>query len=55
MSSSVLITVVLIVLLIAAQPFWKYSRMWGGGYTPVIFVGAILAAHMYTIMFTKGT
>lgn len=44
---STVITVVLIVILIAALPLWKYSKAFG--YTPTIWVGAILAAHFYTV------
>ena len=45
--TSTIITVVLIVFLIAALPIWKYSKPFG--YTPTIWVGAILGAHFYTI------
>jgi len=45
--TSTLITVVLIVILIAALPMWKYSKPFG--YTPTIWVGVILAAHFYTV------
>lgn len=53
MSTSTLIFVVLIFLGVAALPVWKYSKVWGGGYTPSIFVSVMLAAHVYTIMFVK--
>lgn len=45
--SATIITVVLIVILVAALPMWKYSKPFG--YTPTIWVGVILAAHFYTI------
>ena len=47
---STVITVVLIALLIAALPMWKYSKPFG--YTPTIWVVVILAAHFYTISTT---
>jgi hypothetical protein len=49
-SSSVLIFVVLAVLAVAFLPNWKYSRTWGGGYTPSIFIGLMMVAHIYTIL-----
>ncbi len=42
-----IITVVLIAILLAALPIWKHSKPFG--YTPTIWVGAMLAAHFYTI------
>ena len=53
MSSSTLIFIVLLVLIVATLPLWKYSKMWGSGYTPSVFLGIILAAHMYTVLFSK--
>jgi hypothetical protein len=53
MGSSFLISIVLVTLFIAALPVWKYSRIWGGGYTPCGFLGFIIAAHVYTMMFVK--
>ena len=44
---STIITVVLIGILIAALPMWKYSKPFG--YTPTIWVGVMLAAHFYTM------
>lgn len=54
MSASTIIFIVLIFLIVASLPMWKHSKMWGGGYTPSIFVGLMLAAHMYTVLFTKA-
>lgn len=45
--TSTIITVVLIVILIAALPIWKYSKPFG--YTPTIWVSVMLAAHFYTV------
>ena len=44
---STIITVVLITVLIAALPMWKYSKPFG--YTPTIRIGVMLAAHFYAI------
>lgn len=46
--TSTIITVVLISILIAALPMWKYSKPFG--YTPTIWVGVMLAAHFYSIL-----
>ncbi len=51
MSASVLIAIVLLVLIAVSLPMWKYTRMWGGTYTPAIFIGCVLAAHVYTMIF----
>jgi len=48
---STIITVVLILILIAALPIWKYAKPFG--YTPSFWVIAILAAHFYTIATAK--
>ena len=48
MSTTMMISLVLIFLMIAALPTWKYTRMWGGGYTPSVFVSLMLAAHIFT-------
>jgi hypothetical protein len=53
MGPSSIIFIVLVVLIIAALPAWKYSKNWGGGYAPSIFISAMLAAHIYTIIFAK--
>ncbi len=45
--TSIIITMVLIVILIAALPIWKHSKPFG--YTPTIWVSVMLAAHFYTI------
>ena len=54
MSASTIIFVALIALIIASLPIWKHSKMWGQGYTPSIFLGFVLAAHIYTILFAKS-
>ena len=51
MSVSTIIFVVLIVLLLAAIPIWKHSKVWG--YTPSIWIVLMLAAHTYTIITAK--
>ncbi|MBL8520415.1 MAG: DUF3309 domain-containing protein [Betaproteobacteria bacterium] len=53
MSASTAIFVALFTLAIAVLPTWKYSKVWGGGYTPSIFCSMMLAAHLYTVMFVK--
>ncbi len=45
---STAITVVLIGVLIAALPIWKYSKPFG--YTPTIWVAAMLGAHFYYVV-----
>lgn len=45
--SSTIITVVLIIILIAALPMWKYSKPFG--YFPTIWVSVMLVAHFYSI------
>ena len=45
--TSTIITVVLIAILIAALPIWKFSKPFG--YTPTIWVSVMLAAHFYSI------
>ena len=45
---STVITVVLIVIMIAALPMWKFSKPFG--YTPTIWVGVMLVAHFYSIL-----
>ena len=45
MSISTMIFIGLIVLVVAVLPMWNYSKMWGRGYTPSVFVGLMLAAH----------
>jgi hypothetical protein len=42
MSASVLIYIALFVLIVATLPAWKYARLWGGGYTPGIFLGLVM-------------
>ena len=44
---STMILVALLVLLVAALPIWKHSKVWG--YTPSVWLGLMLAAHMYTV------
>ena len=46
--TSTVITVVLIAILIAALPMWKFSKPFG--YTPTIWIGVMLIAHFYSIM-----
>ncbi|MEO8103930.1 MAG: DUF3309 family protein [Betaproteobacteria bacterium] len=46
--TSTIITVVLLAILVAALPIWKFSKPFG--YTPTIWVGAMLAAHFYSVM-----
>ena len=53
MSISAIIFIALGVLIVASLPVWKHSRMWGGGYTPTVFIGAMMAAHAYTVVFGK--
>lgn len=53
MGISTIIFIALLVLIFASLPMWKHSKMWGRGYTPSIFLGFILAAHIYTIAFGK--
>jgi len=53
MSTSNIIFLVLIFLIIAVLPMWKYSRAWGGGYRMSTIVGMVLAAHVYTVMFVN--
>jgi len=48
MSITMIISLVLVILLIASLPIWKFSSMWGGGYTPTIFVAFMLGAHIFT-------
>ncbi|MBL8513277.1 MAG: DUF3309 family protein [Betaproteobacteria bacterium] len=53
MSASTAIFAALIIAAIAVLPTWKYSRLWGGGYTPSIFCSLMLCAHIYTVVFVK--
>ena len=53
MAESSVIFLVLLVLVVALLPMWKYSRMWGGGYTMSMIVCLVLAAHSYTVMFVN--
>ncbi len=53
MSSSAIVSITLVILFLAALPVWKYSRIWGGGYTPCTFLGFMMAAHIYTVFFVK--
>ncbi len=53
MSISTMIFIGLIALFLAVLPMWKYSKMWGRGYTPTIFVGLVLVAHLYTVLTAK--
>jgi hypothetical protein len=53
MDASNIIFTVLIVLAIAVLPMWKYSRSWGGGYKMSFFVGMVLAAHTYSVIFVN--
>jgi len=52
MGTSSLITLALIVLMVLSLPTWKYTKLWGGTYTPTGFLGFILAAHIYTVFFS---
>ena len=53
MNISMWITIGLIVLIVLTLPDWKYSRIWGGSYTPTGFLVFILAAHLYTVLFVS--
>ena len=53
MSISTMIFIGLIALVVAVLPMWNYSKMWGRGYTPTIFVGLVLVAHLYTVLTAK--
>lgn len=53
MGISTIIFIAIIALIIATLPMWNYSKMWGRSYTPGIFLGFILAAHTYTVVFGK--
>jgi hypothetical protein len=46
-SISTMILIALLVLLVAALPIWKHSKVWG--YTPSVWLVLMLAAHMYTV------
>ena len=48
MKTATIILIALIVLLAAALPIWKHSKVWG--YTPSIWVGLMLGAHLYTMV-----
>lgn len=50
MDASGIITVVLIALAIIFLPVWKFSSLWGGGKTPSVMCGMMLAAHFYTMV-----
>jgi len=51
MEVSNIIFLVLILLIVAVLPMWKYTKAWGGGYKMSIIVGMVLAAHGYTVLF----
>jgi hypothetical protein len=53
MGESAIIFTVLLVLVVAVLPMWKYSKMWGGGYKMSIIVGLVIVAHSYTVMFVN--
>lgn len=53
MSSAAIVSISLVVLFLAALPVWKHSRIWGGGYTPCVFLACMMAAHIYTVFFVK--
>ena len=42
MSLSTILIIFLILMLIGALPNWGYSRGWGYGYAPSVFLGAVL-------------
>ena len=44
---STMILVGLLILLVAALPIWKHSKVWG--YTPSVWLVLVLAAHLYTV------
>ncbi|MBI3715893.1 MAG: hypothetical protein HY255_07870 [Betaproteobacteria bacterium] len=48
MSTTLIISLALVFVLILSLPIWKHSKMWGGGYTPVIFCCFMLGAHIFT-------
>lgn len=54
MSTTMIITLALVFVLILSLPIWKFSRMWGGGYTPTIFVCFMLGAHIFTAILPAG-
>jgi hypothetical protein len=53
MGASNILFIVLLVLIVAVLPLWKYSRIWGGGYKMSLIVGMVLAAHTYTVIFVN--
>ena len=53
MGESAIIFTVLLVLIVAVLPMWKYSKLWGGGYKMSIIVGLVIVAHSYTVMFVN--
>lgn len=53
MSASTAIFVALIIAAVAVLPTWKFSKMWGGGYTPSTFCSLMLCAHTYTVLFAR--
>lgn len=50
MGESAIITVALIVMAIIFLPMWKFSSLWGGGKTPSVVCGLMLAAHFYAMV-----
>lgn len=46
--TSTMILIALLVLLAAALPIWKHSKVWG--YTPSVWLGLMIAAHFYTVI-----
>ncbi len=50
MSPANLISIALLALILLTLPQWRYTRIWGGTYTPTAVLGFMLAAHAYTIL-----
>lgn len=50
MSNNNLISFALLSLMVLTLPQWKYSRIWGGSYTPATILGFMMAAHVFTAL-----
>ncbi len=54
MSTPWIVTLGLLFVIIITLPNWKYSRMWGGGYTLTLFAAFALGAHIFTTLMPAG-
>ncbi len=54
MGTNTIILLVLAGLLVLSLPIWKYTRVWGGGYTPPLIVAFMLGANLFAMLVPAG-